>query len=294
MRSQSCPHDLLHRQLDTFEEHLAGVWDAAVESVHDARVATRRIRDLLAVLASAPDDHGELRESVKKAGRALGRVRELDVMAEHLRRTGVAVPALSPLASGALESLAQSQDKQRRKMIDQLEALDIDRVVRKARRLANKSCNRIVTRNRSWVAGMWDNIDRHAERVKHDLDRSSGVYIADRAHEVRISTKKLRYAVEVAVGTGQWRPPHLLKDLRRIQGVLGDVHDGQVLLDHLPSLVDEATPGRERLAEMQGVIDADIHLHYRKYLACRERLAMIADVCQRRSHRRPWWRRLAA
>ena len=296
MHDRSCPHHLLHAELDTFDRRMGGVRDGEPDSVHDARVSTRRIRELLAVLASPSSSHNnaELRQTMKATGRALGRIRELDVMEEHLRRTATAVPVLSLLATAALTSLGQSQRKQRRKMIEQLDGLEIDRVLGQARRVADEPCRRLATRNVPWVSAMWEGIARHTDRVSDDLKRSGGVYFAERAHAARISVKKLRYALEVADGTGHWRPPHLLKDLRRIQGALGDAHDGQVLLDHLPSLVPEGTPGRERLAEMEAVLEADIDRHYKRYIACRERLATICAVCERRAHHRPWWRRVAA
>ena len=295
MHQRNCPHNLLHGELDTFERCLSGISDGEPESVHEARVATRRIRELLTVLASpSGGNHAQLREAVKATGRSLGRVRELDVMEEHLRRTAAAVPVLSLLATAALTSLGQSQRKQRRKMIEQLEGLEIDRVVRQARRVADEPCRRLATRNIPWASAMWENVARHTARVTDELKRSGGVYFAERAHAARIAVKKLRYAMEVAHGTRQWQPPHLLKDLRRIQGALGDAHDGQVLVDQLPTLIHEGTPGSERLVELRGVLEADIDRHYKRYLACRDRLATICAVCERRAHRRPWWSRVAA
>ena len=296
MHQRDCPHTLLHGELDTFERCLSGVSDGDPDSVHEARVATRRARELLAVLAGrSAGKNADLREAVKDTGRALGRVRELDVMEEHLRRTAAAIPLLSEMAAVALTSLGQAQRKQRRKMIERLEEIKVDRVVRQARRVANEPCRRLGVRSSPWESAVWDSIRRHAARVSEDVKRSGAVYFADRAHATRISVKKLRYAVEVAHATGQWRPPHLLKDLRRIQATLGDVHDGQILLDHLPSFVGEGVPGSERLADAKAILEADIDKHYRRYLACRERLAAICAVCERRAnHRRPWWRRVAA
>jgi CHAD domain-containing protein len=295
MHHRHCPHDLLHGELDNFERCLSGVADGEPDSVHDARVTTRLIRELLAVLTGpSTRKHAEVREAMKATGRALGRVRELDVMEEHLRRTSAAVPVFSVLASATLSSLAQRQRKQRRKMIEQLDDVEIEGVVRQARRIADESCRRFAIRSVPWASALWANIGRHTARVKEDLTRSAGVYFADRAHAARISIKKLRYAIEVAQGTGQWRPPHLLKDLRRIQGALGDAHDAQILADHLPSLIDTGTPGSERLVEMAAVVEAEIDRHYKQYLACRERLATICAVCERRAHRRPWWSRVAA
>ncbi len=294
MQERISPHQLLHRELKTFERSLNGVWDGEPDCVHDARVATRRIRELLTMLASSSGADGELRESFRQAGRSLGSVRELDVMEEHLRRVAAVVPPLFSLASTAISSLSQLQSKERRQMVKELEELELDGVLRAARRLARSAPSRISVLRTSWTSAMWDRIRRLADRVREDVKQSNAIYFASRAHAARISVKKLRYAVEVADGTRQWRPPHLLKDLKGIQAELGDAHDSQILLDRLRSLVDKDTAGGERLAELESVIKAHIERHYQHYLAFRERLTAICGVCERRAHHRPWWSRVAA
>jgi CHAD domain-containing protein len=293
MHPRISPHQLLRGELKTFERRLSGVWDGDPEDVHDARVATRRIRELFTMLASPSGGDGELRDAFKQAGRSLGSVRELDVMEEHLRRMAAVFPPFAPLSATAATALSQLQGKQRRRMVEELEKLDLDRLLRAARRRAAKTPIRIPIRA-SWTSAMWDRIDRLAGRVREDLKQSSGIYIASRAHAARISVKKLRYAVEVAVGTRQWTPPHLLKDLKGVQGALGEVHDGQILLDRLHSLVDAGAAGSERLAEMESVLAAHIDRRYHRYLACRERLTAICDVCEQRAHHRSWLSWVAA
>ena len=291
---QSIQH-LLHDELDTFARHLNGVWDGVPEHVHDARVATRRIRELLGVLASsAPSDHRKLRDAMKRAGRLLGRVRELDVMEEHLRRIADVIPPLSPVAAAAMTSLKTSQRDERRDMVKELEALEIDRVLRRAQRLTDTGRMSFLHPQGSWASAMWERIAARADEGRKELERGTAVYFAKRAHATRISVKKLRYAVEVAIRTGRWRPPHVLKDLRTIQGALGDAHDGQALLDRLPALIDHRIVSDEKVGDMKAVLEAEIERHYGQYLACRERLAMICGVCERRAHRRRWWSRVAA
>ena len=297
MGQRTSLHDLLNNQVETIEHHLGGVRDGTPASVHDARVATRRIREVLAVLeAPSNDEVTALRGLVRRAGRALGRVRELDVMEEHLRRASAAVPVLSLPATAALEGLAPLQRRERRRMIKRLEALDMDRLVVDLRRLARPPHWWSFTEKRGSVRPIWTRIGHHASRLNDELARASAVYFARRAHSVRIRVKKLRYALEVTSATRRWTPPHMLNDLKAIQGALGEAHDGQVLRDALPSLVAPELPARERLADVVAVIDADIETHYREYVQQRERLAAICALCERRSQQGRWWRqrRLAA
>ena len=118
---------------------------------------------------------------------------------------------------------------------------------------------------------------------------AGGVYFANRTHRVRINVKKLRYAAEVARITGFWRPAHLVKDLKRIQGVLGAARDMQMLLDELRTL--------EREDGDSGVLyllEDEIRAEHLAYLSRRERLARICAVTQRQSRPRRWWLRPAA
>jgi CHAD domain-containing protein len=288
------PQHLLQNELDTFAGHLGGVWDAQAEHVHEARVSTRRIRELLAVLTSTAAGDAKVRDAMRVAGRVLGRVRELDVIEGHLRRIAVAIPALSPVAAAAMTALTASQREERRNMVKGLEDLDIDRVLTRARRLAQNGRRSFLQPTTPWVPAMWERIAGHVDRVRSELKRGTAVYFADRAHSTRISVKKLRYAVEVAIGTGLWNPPHLLKDLRTIQSALGDAHDGQALLDRLPALTDHGAVPGEKISEMKAVLDAEIEKRYGKYLASRERLAIICAVCERQAHGRRWWGKLVA
>ena len=84
------PASVLQSEFDALLGYLPLVRDGDVEGVHDARVVTRKLREALPLFArSFPDDVRRVKRIVKRAGRRLGRVRELDVMdAELTRRAG--------------------------------------------------------------------------------------------------------------------------------------------------------------------------------------------------------------
>jgi len=113
------------------------------------------------------------------------------------------------------------------------------------------------------------------------------VYFPKRAHEARIEVKKLRYRVELADCTGLWRPPRLLRDLRRIQNTLGDVHDAQVLLDQIDELVpEEAVAARDRTL-LKCALRSELAARHADYVAKRDRLRAIAAACARFAASRP-------
>src|SRR5690348_12892033 len=76
-------------------DHWKGVRDGDAESIHEARIATRRLRAALAILDGKTSTRIEL---CRDLGRMLGAVREVDVTQELLTAL---VPRL-PAASGAL------------------------------------------------------------------------------------------------------------------------------------------------------------------------------------------------
>jgi hypothetical protein len=100
-------------------------------------------------------------------------------------------------------------------------------------------------------------------------------------HAMRIAVKKLRYSVELAEQTGLWRPPRLLRDLRRIQATLGELHDAQVLLDRLRALLPRETVATREHALLASALHADVDGYYHDYLATRDRLRAICVACLR-------------
>src|SRR5918993_6082683 len=77
---------LLKQRLEPILETMPAAQAGDVRSVHQARVATRRLREALPVLGGAIDTAAviQLRRQVRRMTRALGPVRELDVALLHL------------------------------------------------------------------------------------------------------------------------------------------------------------------------------------------------------------------
>ena len=69
-----------------------------------------------------------------------------------------------------------------------------------------------------------------------------------RTHEARIAIKKFRYAAEVAARTGVMADDGVIRELKKSQDLLGDLHDRQTLIDEL----------QECVAQGQGVDEAQI------------------------------------
>jgi CHAD domain-containing protein len=93
------PDALLDKQVGKLREHLPGVFDGDAEAIHQARVATRRLRELLPLTLEwrRRQDVDELASRFKALGREFGRVRDTDVRIDLIRQLESRMPQASPL-----------------------------------------------------------------------------------------------------------------------------------------------------------------------------------------------------
>ena len=73
-------HNLLRARLERFSRALPGIETGDIHAVHQTRVASRRLRELLPVLQLEGKAAGKLSHQLRKVTRRLGSVREADVM----------------------------------------------------------------------------------------------------------------------------------------------------------------------------------------------------------------------
>src|SRR5687767_14003814 len=126
--SGSDPNILVQTHVHTMLGHLPGVFDGDVESVHQARIATRRLREVLPLVGSDDPSASRAAETLRDAGRALGRVRELDVMRGMLDQALDRVPAAAVLVAECRRIVQREQLDARREMIKTLEALELPKL----------------------------------------------------------------------------------------------------------------------------------------------------------------------
>lgn len=283
-RSPLSPREILSDLLVELLGHMPGVRDGNAESVHEARVATRRLREVVPLMTrSHPEKVRAVKAVFRRAGRRLGRVRELDVIREHLERLEERVPEAAVAAALARRTVGERQASARRKLIKSLERLRLGRFAKGAH-LSTGAFERLRHPARAfsdWRAPLRDRIVARARNLAEAVEHGSGVYFPNRLHTIRIAAKKLRYSVELAERTGVWRPPRLLRDLRRIQATLGALHDAQVLLDRLDEFVPRDAAGKADVASLASALRVDIDRYHQEYLAKRDRVRAICEACVR-------------
>lgn len=200
------------------------------EGVHQARVATRRLRSHLRAFASLlePAWVEGLRHDLGWIGGILGAVRDADVLLERLRsRAGALPPTDQHAASVLLERVVAQRDGARRELLQGLRSPRylalLDRLVDAAHRprvLARLAQDPADTL-RALVRRPWRRL-RAAVRVLPDAPPDEAL------HAVRIRAKRARYAAE-AVAPAFGRPARrLARALTALQDVLGEHQDAIV------------------------------------------------------------------
>jgi CHAD domain-containing protein len=200
------------------------------EDVHQARVATRRLRSDLRTFRTLLDQERAvpLRDELKWAADLLGAARDADVLLERLRRDADNLPQRDAAAvAGLLRRLAGERDRARVRV---REGFKSDRYVDLIERLVGFA--QVPPLVSDWaapasdvlpglVAPTWKHLQREVEQLS-DPPRP------DELHQVRIRAKRCRYASEAvapAIGKDASRFASAIAD---IQSVLGDHHDAYV------------------------------------------------------------------
>jgi CHAD domain-containing protein len=277
------------RQSHELLKHVPGVRNGDPDAIHDARVATRRLR---AVLEVVEDGHSERyaahTEAMRGLGRALGAARDLDIVVELLEEKIWQVPdaarAVVTLRHGAFDERALA----RRELIKTIERSPLDDFAPSAFRRSRMWRSRA---SGSIGANLRQRLHKQSTKLTDAVDYASGVYFPNRAHQVRIHTKRLRYLVELASTTSRPRDDRELTVLKRVQSVLGDLHDRELLLQRLEQAGGqgaEIDPLRQRvIAERDDL--------FKDYLSRRGDLREVSDSIRRRTAGTPRnWMPMAA
>ena len=225
-------------------------------SVHQARVASRRLRGVLPVLGARADADALERahRQVRRITRALGPVRELDVtlalLSEYEQRGAAAHKAIARVR----QALMHERSTRRHAMLSDLTPSRLDKL---RRRLVNVAAPKAPGHPR---AGEVSEAARQAAARARDLrtamDHAGGMYLPDRLHRVRVAAKKLRYALEIQRELTRSRSLARLNKVKALQDGLGRMHDLEVLIEHTRN-VQAAVAASDR----KGTADLEVLVH---------------------------------
>ncbi len=280
MPAKPNPSELLIRQrLNALTTALPGAKMGDPVLVHQARVATRRLREALPLVASGSRGR-RLERRVRRLTRALGQVRELDVALEMLETlTGEA-----EAPRGAIAKLRQVVREERQRMHTEMctrvGRVDIDKLSHRAATAASKGA-RADGRDLRRVAAAQLRAARRAVRLREAIENAAGLYLPDRLHEVRIAMKKLRYAMEVSRELSGSRATARIRTLKEAQDLLGHMHDHEVLITRVRSVQTFKAPNLRLSGDLDKLVrrlETECRQIHGQYMALRKKLLAIADA----------------
>lgn len=264
--------------LDALRSCLPRVCEGDGDAIHDARVATRRLRAALPLVSTERAIEGveQAMPTVKALGRALGRAREEDealrLLDEIERRSPPTAAAVATLRA----RLRPRQLRRRRQLIKSVESLELetlDRLGDAGGRRSGFLRGRGVPPSRSALRAA---IGRGAETAQRKVHHAAGVYFPNRAHRARIAIKKLRYLAELVDRSERARKP-AVRALRNAQEALGNIHDREMLLKRLSELMEEDDVQGAR--ELARTLEAECRSIFESYRAMRPAvLSACADL----------------
>ena len=274
----------LERRVRALLRHLRPTTQGAVEPLHQCRVATRRLRELLPLCNAELGVRiaSRARKRVRQLGGALGAVRELDValgLVDELERAGRAQP---DAASRLRQRVREERERQRERMRARLKPAWLRRVARDVAGVLKAIGMRDATD--AWALVLAERLSARADRLRDAVAEAGPMYVSERVHDVRIAAKKLRYGLELASETGEADTADAVARLKEIQDSLGRLHDIEILQELLRS-IDLLALRDEPWADELAALDRDLTEECRRlhgvFVAGRAGLVEVAGIARR-------------
>jgi CHAD domain-containing protein len=271
---------LLTRRARALHRYLPAAVAGDDHGVHQARVASRRLREAVPVLAAGlkRSKAGKARRKIRRLTQALGAVRELDVTLQLLDE----LSSSDELSKAALQDvrlhvMAERADK-RAAMLSKLADVNSAKL---DRRLASVSAAVALDELNAWRHALAARLVKRSKRLAIAIDDAGQLYEPEHLHRVRIAAKKLRYGMELAADSGLTAAAPVVRALKRTQDNLGRLHDLQILQGHVAAV--QASPsGRavphEGLGAIAGRIEEECRRLHGKYVAQAEVLRDLTAV----------------
>ena len=211
------------------------------EELHQMRVCTRRFRALLraAQVLLVPEWSRPLRAEMGWLGQVLGAVRDYDVLLEHLHLDASAL--LPPERKIFEQILASLETKRSIARAHLLNALRSDRYLTLLTSLEEAVQHPIPCTPEN--IPLKELARKEFNKLRRRVQRLNPNPSDQELHQVRIRTKRARYAAELALGTMKKSASPYLRQTKRVQDVLGEHQDSIVAEQQL----------REILSTIRGV-----------------------------------------
>ncbi len=206
-------------------------WNDA--AVHDMRVALRRLRTALRDLAGVIDDRRvrRIRRDLRRLARRLGEVRDPDVALESL--AVLEIEASDEAVCAGIREIADDikaiRERAHGRFRAALASINLDELQERLREQTSAAVRQPGLFGPSGISTLGRSaIDKRLVEL-HSLgpaiyDPTNGPHL----HELRIAVKRLRYTIELFAGGFNGEFDETLRELAKMQTLLGDVHDCEV------------------------------------------------------------------
>jgi CHAD domain-containing protein len=277
--------ELLKKRVDQFTRVLQAVEEGDVRALHQARVASRRMRELLPMLQLGGAAARKIGRRLRKITARLGTVRELDDLVTLIDELHVSGRRESGGLGRVGVRVSKDRDRARKRLASQLPVADMVRLARKLSRIADDLTEgeraSSKTNARSWRWAIDARVAKRAGSLSSVIADAGALYLPDRLHAVRIATKKLRYALELSAEASQERSSADLRVLKRAQELLGRMHDVQMLIDQVrqtqASLVPPNVAVWRDLDTLVASLEDDCRRLHARYMRQRGVLSAVAE-----------------
>ncbi|HEX7797578.1 MAG TPA: CHAD domain-containing protein [Vicinamibacterales bacterium] len=282
----------LRKRVNVFSHQAKRIDEGNADALHRTRVSSRRLRELLPVLRLDGRTTRKLDRRLRRVTRRLGAVRDLDVLmdlvGELQRDRRYSKNALRALQTAVEEKQQAARDALNAKLSIQ----KLQKIARALKRAAkqvdgddgetNQAVKHRLLKTTIWVIEA--RAARRATRVQEAIEAAGTVYIPAPLHQVRIALKKLRFALELSAEVKDEGATREITVLRNAQGLLGRLHDLQVLTDHAremqASRVDSDPSGWRDFASLVRLLERDCRTLHARYVRVSPKLLTIAgSVC---------------
>ncbi len=226
---------------------IEGVREAEdIEFVHRMRVASRRIRSCLPLFEECfpSKEYREWRKEIRNITRALREARDADVQIAFFKAyiEKLKEESLRPGVERFLLRLRQRRKCMQPRVIKALDRLEGSGVVEDMAEL----CRKMHKENRNadiHSPVIYQNALIHiTSKLEEIFTHEASVYIPENIkehHAMRIAVKRLRYTMEVFSSLYEGELETQIEVCKKLQDLLGDLHDCDVWMDYLPQFMEE-------------------------------------------------------
>ena len=277
--------ELLRKSVDRFARVLHAVEQGDVRALHQARVTSRRMRELIPMLQLEGRTARKVGRRLRKVTTRLGTVRELDVLLILIDELHVSGRRGSVGLARVGVTVSKDRDEARKRLFAHLPVAEMSRLARKLGRItaelqdAERASSKTAARNWRWAIDA--RVARRAERLSAAMADAGALYLPERLHAVRIAVKKLRYAVELSAEVANETAAAELRVLKRAQELLGRMHDLQVLIERVrqtqASLAPPSVTVWRDLDTLIASLEDDCRRLHARYMRTRDALAGVAE-----------------